>query len=206
MRDFSLNRFEKASGMPHTVDLNLPGGCDEVVNYAAILNRAYLALETDIKNHKVCYKKTSVLKKDTGSEDSPGGVKDLDPCSVGKDPDQSVKEYLFTDRFYETWNKLIGYSKGIVDCSSVYGTSPKTFWADLELYEQALDIYKNEYKDLGYSITQKNPLDEKPKAAAESLADTAKGLLYGLALLLGGFLVIDYAYKGRPSNYVASKV
>ena len=209
MRDFSFDRSEKVAGsMPHSVELGLPGGCDEVTSYATVLNRGYLALEADIKKHNVCVKASAPpLKKDEGSEDSPDGVKDLNPCSKGKDSDQAVKEYNFTAEFYAIWKHLLEKSDEILKtCSSVYGVSAKVYWADLEWYETRLLTLRDQYKALGYEITQKDPLADKPKSVTEGITDTAIGILKGLALLVGGFLVIDYVYDRKPSSYVASKV
>lgn len=211
MRDFSFDRSEKVSGsMPHSVELGLPGGCSEVTNYATILNRAYLALETNIKNNKVCIKSTTpILKKkdEGGSEDGPGGVKDLNPCSEGKDSDKVIAEYDFTTEFYATWQHLLDKSNEILkECSSVYGVAAKVYWADLEWYEQKLVDFRNKYKSFGYTLSGADPLDDKPKSVAESVSETVAGILKGLALLVGGFLVIDYVYDNKPSSYVAKKV
>lgn len=199
---FSSNGFALKGTMPKSVEYSLPGGCDEVYTYAITLVKAYQNLKYDIDRSKLCN------TGEGGSTDSPSGVDMKEPnCGPPKKFEQATAESKFVKQFNDVFSKLVKYTSTIGDaCSDYYGVAAKIIWAELEQYEGVLLNLRSEYKNLGFEITTKDALEDKPKGITEQVADTLSSILWIGFALIGGFFVVDYAYGRAPSKAIGERV
>ena len=58
---------------------------------------------------------------------------------------------------------------------------------------------------MGYEISTKDALEDKPKSVADKVGDTLSSVLWGIGALVGGFLVLDYVYEKAPSRAVGER-